>query len=98
MIIEVKNAPQQRIVLSIVDRTQNIGITQDVILVPDYGAIPEYNGAYEVIPSAHLTQTLKTAKKVMGRDVIIHKIPYFETSNNSGGNTVFIGKEVETDG
>ena len=53
-----------------------------------------YEGEYEVTPSATEKQTLNTAQRLMSKDVVVHKIPYYETSNNSGGNTVFIGSEV----
>ena len=28
------------------------------------------------------------------KDLIVKKIPFFETSNEEGGNTVYIGKEL----
>lgn len=52
-----------------------------------------YQGDYVAIPKV-TEQTLPTAKRFMEQDVTILQIPYFETSNNSGGNTVYIGNEV----
>ena len=95
MIIEVRNAPKQRIDLFAIERVQNIRITQDVIIVPVYEDIPEYEGAYEVIPSAQLTQKLNTAKKVLTKDVTVHKIPYYEMDNEAGGMTIYIGSDEE---
>lgn len=60
----------------------------------NYSSGDPYMGEYEVMPSPTSQQTLKTAQKLMSNDVIVHKIPYYETSNNSGGNTVYIGIEV----
>ena len=54
---------------------------------------PHYTGAYDVTPKVH-AQTLPTAEKYLSKDVTIKKIPYFEVSNNSGGETVYIGNEV----
>lgn len=62
-------------------------------IIKVYDDVPEYVGEYEVTPKV-TEQTLPTAQKFLARDVTIEKIPYFEVSNNSGGNTVFIGSEV----
>lgn len=53
-----------------------------------------YTGSYEVIPS-NAESTLQTAKKLMKNDVTVRAIPYFCISNPSGGNTVYIGGEIE---
>ena len=93
MIIEVKNAPEQRVDLFVRDRKQTINITQDVILVPVYKDIPEYQGVYDVIPKV-VEQRMETKNKVMRDDVTIKSIPFFNVSNTSGGSTVYIGNEV----
>jgi hypothetical protein len=54
----------------------------------------EYNGEYEVTPLVDKETTLLTAKKIMSRNVVVKQIPYYETSNESDGATVYIG-EVE---
>lgn len=51
---------------------------------------PFYTGAYHVKPSQD-EQTLHTAQKVMTGDVTVEEIPYYETTNESGGYTVIIG-------
>lgn len=48
-----------------------------------------YTGSYEATPTAY-EQALPTAGKSMTRNVTIHKVPYQETSNESGGVTVSI--------
>lgn len=53
-----------------------------------------YSGEYEVIPSTNSEQVLKTASKLLSRDVVVAKVPYFETSNDLNGKTAYIGKEV----
>ena len=50
---------------------------------------PLYDGEYDVIPKAHIMQTLETDGKTMEDDVRVHEIPYWETSNVSG-TTVYI--------
>lgn len=52
-----------------------------------------YKGNYEVTPKT-IQQVMQTRNLIMDNDVIINKIPYFETGNNFGGNTVYIGSEV----
>lgn len=58
------------------------------------GDVDPYTGDYEVTPKVD-AQTLPTAQKFMADDVKVFGIPYFETSNASDGNTVYIGTEVE---
>ena len=50
-----------------------------------------YTGEYHVIPAPYDEQTLLTNQKLMTDDVTVAAIPYYETSNLSGGYTVFIG-------
>ena len=52
-----------------------------------------YNRAYTVTPK-DISQQLKTKNKLLNKDVMVKKIPFFETSNDEGGHTVYIGKEL----
>lgn len=65
----------------------------EVQTVTEYIGGEVYAGDYAVTPKAE-AQTMPTKGKVMTDDVVIHKIPYYEVSNNSGGTTVYIGNEV----
>lgn len=47
-----------------------------------------YSGEYEVVPNAFNTQVLPTANKVLKKDIVVQKVPYFETSNNYDGVTM----------
>lgn len=38
-----------------------------------------YSGEYEVVPNAFNTQVLPTANKVLKKDIVVQKVPYFET-------------------
>lgn len=80
--IEVKNTPNQK-----------ISVKQDIVTVPVHEDVTEYEGAYDVTPKVE-EQVLPTAKKFLSKDVTIKEIPYFEVSNTSGGDTVYIGNEV----
>jgi hypothetical protein len=53
-----------------------------------------YSGEYEIIPDVEDEQTLETAHKLLTDNIVVAKVPYFETSNDSNGNTAYIGKEV----
>ena len=55
-----------------------------------------YSGSYEVTPKAHRTQTLDTSGKVLSEDLVIHEVPYYQTSNASGGVTSYIAKEGDS--
>ena len=52
-----------------------------------------YEGEYIVTPKV-TGQTMPTKDRVLVEDMTIKPIPFFNTSNNSGGTTVYIGSEV----
>jgi len=52
--------------------------------------LPDYDGSYEVTPTVG-EQTFLTKDRSMHENFVVHKIPYFETSNPSGGYTAIIG-------
>lgn len=55
---------------------------------------PNYEGEYEVTPTVD-GLSLATRQKYMTEDVKIHAIPFFEVSNQAGGNTIYIAGEIE---
>lgn len=71
---------------------QELGLKTDIV-VQKVNDAPVYDGEYSVIPKTEM-QTLNTIAKVMEHDVTIFAIPYFEATNTSGGETVYIGSEV----
>lgn len=54
------------------------------------GGASYYEGEYEVTPK-RVDQTLPTSQKTMRRDVLVHEIPWWETSNPHG-KTYVIGE------
>lgn len=52
-----------------------------------------YDGNYEAVPNAFNTQTLPTANKLLTQDIVVKKVPYYETSNIQQGITVYIAGE-----
>lgn len=53
-------------------------------------SIDWYSGEYEVVPK-RVDQTLPTKDKTMRDNVLVHEIPYFETTNPTG-TTYVIGE------
>lgn len=76
-----------------VEFSENVPLDVDMGQVIEVPTAPPYRGEYEVVPKVYTEQTLPTSGKLLGRDVLVHKIPQFEVSNNSGGKTLIIGEE-----
>ena len=53
----------------------------------------EYTGPYTITPNTE-SQILHTVNKLMTNNVTVKSVPYYETINEIGGTTVYIGKEV----
>lgn len=92
MAIEIRGHGQ---VVRISEKTWNVSLKEQ----PGYKTsvisgiiktdLPDYDGAYEVVPDAD-GQELGTANRTLRQDVTIHPIPYLETTNEAGGYTVSI--------
>lgn len=65
---------------------------EEAIVIHEGQSYDVYDGQYEVTPSAHNQIVLETREKLMADDVTVLKIPYYETSNESG-LTVYIAGE-----
>ena len=76
-----------------VEFSENVPLDVDMGQVMEVPTAPSYGGEYEVVPKVYTEQTLPTGGKLLGRDVLVHKIPQFEVSNGSGGKTLIIGEE-----
>lgn len=50
-----------------------------------------YSGPYTVDPLTQSNTVLSTAQKILEQNVTVNKVRFEEVSNNSGGNTVYIG-------
>lgn len=68
--------------------------TAESITVSISDAIPEYEGSYVVIPDTQ-SQTLETKDKRMVDDVLVREIPYYETTNQQNGITVYIANSLD---
>ena len=63
-----------------------------ITVIKDY-ELPIYDGDYVVTPKV-VEQYLETDNRAMVDDVTILAIPFYETSNPAGGNTVFIANSL----
>lgn len=82
--LQIQSSPEN-LELSIGDDAEGI-----VLSIDESGAAPSYTGAYEVTPS-RAEQVLATAHRTMRRNVTIHEIPFYETTNPYG-KTYVIGE------
>lgn len=89
------NISNQQIPIRFNSSDQNIPITfenlQQITTTPD---VEFYDGSYEVTPKV-ISQTMETAQKFLTDDMTVKAIPFFNVANTSGGNTVYIGKELD---
>lgn len=58
------------------------------------GSARIYEGVYEITPLLSAETVLPTNGLLMRDDVTVKEIPYYETTNQSGGTTVYIAMEV----
>ena len=58
------------------------------------GGAPTYGGPYTVTPRPFNPVELETRDKLMADNVVVLKVPYYETSNIYDGKTVFIAEDV----
>ena len=70
----------------------SVGISAITRVVPQDIAV--YDGAYSVTPRV-TPQTLETAEKYMTKNVSVDAVPFYSVSNQAGGNTVYIAKELD---
>lgn len=63
------------------------------VIKVEAGSRPHYAGPYVVTPD-FVSQTLETEGKIMDDDVDVKAIQVEVVSNTSGGNTVYIGGDI----
>lgn len=68
-------------------------VLEFTISTPHALDIDVYDGDFEVTPKTY-SQTLETEGKYLRSDIVINEIPYFETSNDSDGLTVYIANTL----
>lgn len=70
--------------------TVNAQVVTGTITIPVDTSTPSYSGDYVITPKAFESTTLYTKGKKMLDDVLVQKVPYYETSNIYNGYTVFL--------
>lgn len=73
-----------------------IGSLKGQLTIPIYAhmVVDPYEGPYTIIPKAFDNQSLHTKNKTCSDDILVEKVPYYETTNNSNGLTAYIAEEV----
>ena len=81
---------REAIPMAIADQTEYIemGVTEKYNVVD----APTYDGEYIVTPKAYDAIFLPTTGKLMEQDVMVLKVPRYDTSNLAGGETVYIAE------
>lgn len=64
------------------------------IVVPQYLNVEMYPGPYVVTPRAFNPVELETQDKFMTDNVLVLKVPYYETTNLFDGKTAYIAEEI----
>lgn len=73
--------------------TAEIGVGGVIRIRPEDYDI--YDGDTMVKPKVNEQTILPTAQKILDEDITVLEIPYFQTTNPQGGNTIYIGAESE---
>ena len=94
--VHVKVLPQEDAKVTVHEQ-QAVKVNVGGTVIVQHG-IPVYDGTYTVVPLADAQTVLETAEKFLKDNIVVKKIPYYETSNDKGGNTVYIGSEVMING
>lgn len=94
-IVNVSTNSNNIIDVSVNNSLLDVNIGKYIIIFED---AEEYDGEYVVIPLAERQTVLETAEKLLLENIVVKEIPYYETSNSAGGDTVYIGSEVITNG
>lgn len=70
----------------------NNNILNGIITIPPEVPVPNYEGEYTIIPKPFNDEVLQTSGFRMNNNVTVLKIPYYQTSNETG-YTIYIGGE-----
>lgn len=81
--------------LTVDQLTYENNLALDTVINAEIVNVDLYEGSYDVVSLADNDQTLDTKNKMCTDDITVRKVPYFETSNLSGGYTVYIAPNGE---
>lgn len=80
--------------VGVISVDNNRNIVSGEITIPLGEQVANYNGAYRVTPLAHSSTILYTEGKKLLDNVLVEKVPYYETSNIYDGYTVYIAEDI----
>lgn len=75
----------------------DISSLNGTLTLPESVRAEPYHGQYDITPKAYDDQVFETIGKVMTDNIVIRKVPYVE-SHNESGTTVYIAKEDNYNG
>lgn len=76
-----------------VGKTVEISAEIEDVVLETGGDVPLFQGPYEVTPKVYGAVTLATKALRMKEDMVVHRIPQYEVSNEAGGKTFIVGDE-----
>lgn len=65
----------------------------EIMIIDKLNDVEKYDGACTVVPKANQEQVLETKDKYVTSNIVVTKVPFYETSNDSG-KTIYIASEV----
>lgn len=83
----------QDIAVTVEETSQEIAVELEAVQTLTKFVNEPYEGDYEVVPKV-TAQTMPTKDKVLSKDITVKSIPFFNVSNTSGGETIYIGEEI----
>lgn len=92
VVIQLENGAERPIFFA-VGKTPEVAAEIVGVVLETGGDVPLYSGPYEVTPKVETPVTLATKALRMKEDVVVHRIPQYEVSNEAGGKTFIVGDE-----
>ncbi len=92
VVIQLGNGAEKPLFFA-VGKTPEVAAEIVGVVLETGGDVPLYSGPYEVTPKVENPVTLATKALRMKEDVVVHRIPQYEVSNEAGGKTFIVGDE-----
>ena len=92
VVIQLGNGAEKPLFFA-VGKTPEVAAEIVGVVLETGGDVPLYSGPYEVTPKVENPVTLATKALRMKEDVVVHRIPQYEVSNEEGGKTFIVGDE-----
>lgn len=91
ILINMSAEGTEEIPFTMMQFSESVNVELDSVLRLHHG-YDYYTGSYVVTPKAFDEQTLYTQDLMMSDDVLVHRVPFYETHNDTG-TTIYIAEE-----